>query len=317
MGRNHRRKNKWKRGDAAEEQLGQRRLRSGPGSGSDGGMPADGGDDDPESYTKPSSRSRGRRGSGKLRGGSHDDSISSGTTRKNVVAPTDGGHIPDTLTKEGGHDQNPRTAQHRTDAEVFAESPTKTNRDSKPSSASTLHAESGIPGGSPEEETGSPVRAIAPVDQQQEQQAQQPDVQAVQWQNTEANEKERGANEQENLLDINPEQLVAETNEKEGDVIGDGGLNNDDSNFGLPATSAGRGVVVPALPFGSTHINGDRGEEVGRMHTAVVVVDDKPHSLAWAGGRKGRPLMKSVENVLSEWLCAQEAKVGNHDTAVS
>lgn len=308
MGRNHRKKNKWKRDDAGEAaQLGQRRLRRGTGSGSGSGVPADGGDNDPESYTNPTSRNRGRKGSGKLQGGSQDGSISGVTTWESVKAPVNGGHIPVTLAKESGDDLNSRTVKHRANAEAFAEPPTEANPDSKSLSASTLHAESGLPGVPPEEKADSPVCALNPVDQVQEQkQGQKPDVQAAQGRNTEQDEKQVEVNEQEKVLAMSPELLVTETNAlKEGNVSGDGGVDND--NSGLPATSNCRGMVVPALPFGSTHINGD-GEQ------AVVVATDRPFSMAWAGGRKGRPLMKSVENLLSEWFCAQEAKVGAHYT---
>lgn len=304
MGRNYRKKSKWHRDDAGEAgQLGQRRLRRGPsaGSASASGMPEDGGDNDPESYTKPISRSRGRRGSGKLHGGSQDGSISSDTTQTSVKAPADGGNsIP--LT-EGADDQTSRYVKHTTDAEVVAESRTETDRDRKSLSTSTLHAESGLPGVSSDGETDSPVCALTPMDQDQDQD---------QSRSTEEDEKEGRGKDKENIAATSPDQLTAETNTKnEGDISGDDTFNNDNgSNPELRAPSTGRGVIVPALRFGSSHTNGDHGGETGRVRTAVVVEDDKPLSLAWAGGRTGRPLMKSVESVLSEWLCGQEAKVG-------
>lgn len=305
MGRN-RRKNVVEAGH-----LNQQRLCSDAGSSSDSGMPADGGDDDPELYTKPSSRNRGRRGSGKLQGGSQDGSISSGTTRESIKAPADGGHVPITLTKEGSDDQHSHKIEHRTDAEVFAEPPIETNRDKKSLPTSTLHAESGLPG-VPRDETDMPTSMCTPTpaDQDQvQQQTKQSDVQGAQSRNMGKYEKKEGDEEKETVLAMSPHQLAAEASAKNDR---DGGFNNDsDSNSGLPATSTSRGVVVPALPFDSTPVNGDHGGEAGRVPTAVVVADDKPYSLAWAGGRKGRPLMKSVEIVLSEWLCAQEAKVSD------
>lgn len=314
MGRTYRKKNKWKRDDAGGVgHFGQRRLHRGAsaGSGSDSGMPEDGGDDDPESYIKPTSRNRGRRGSGKLRGGSQDGSTCSDTTQKSVKAPADGGN-PVTLT-EGGDDQTSCNVKHTTDAEVVAASRTETDRDRKSLSTSTLHAESGFSGVSSGGETESPVCALSLVDQgQEQQQTQQASVQAAQSRFTEDDGKEGEAKDKEKVLAMSPDQLKAETNARnEGDFSGDGDCNNDDgSNPEFPATSTGRGVVVPTLRFGSTHTNGAHGGEAGGLSTAVLVADDKPLSLAWAGGRTGRPLMKSVESVLSEWLCGQEAKVG-------
>lgn len=64
-------------------------------------------------------------------------------------------------------------------------------------------------------------------------------------------------------------------------------------------TTTPSGVVVPALPLSPTESRKARAVEVS---TAVF-------SLAWAGGKRGKALMRKVEDELHEWFCAQETKV--------
>lgn len=271
MGRNNRRKNK-RNVDNTEgaEKLYRRR-----GTGSTSGALADSGDD-PGSYTKPSSRSSRKKGSGKLRGKGQDDATS------------------------------------KTEVEEPPESSTKNNGDTMPPSA-TLDAQARFSGGSLEQETKSSVHNLAMVDRQKHQQRQ------VQ-QGTPGDEKDEEARE----IERDPAAVVTA---KESEGTGDGRFDDSDSTSGHPAVSStspaictspaiattpstgGGGAVVPTLPLGSNAVNGDRDEKEGRVRATVVELDRKPYSLGWAGGRKGRLLMKSVEDVLSDWLCTQETKV--------
>lgn len=187
-----------------------------------------------------------------------------------------------------GHDD----AANKAKVEASPESFTKNNGDVTPSLTTAVDAQAGFSGNFPAQETTSPVRQLAFVDRQDEV----------------AGESEEG-----------PAVVV---NTKESDGGGDGISDVDGSAVGHLADisaastttpSAGRGAVVPTLPLGSNRVNGKRGEKDGLVDANVVEVDSEPYSLAWAGGRKGRPLMKSVEDVLSDWLCTQEAEVGIQD----
>jgi len=261
MGRNNRRKNRWRSKNADKSRLG---------SGS--GTPADS-EDDPESYATPSSVTRRKRGSGKLRGGDFDDVATRITESK----------------------------------EVSSESPTKTNGDNEPPAGEGICAEEGME---------SAARTLAAVGLREEGQQQQQEEKVqhdgeIDETGGEVKEKER--------LDRAADATKKVTKEA-GGGSGNGG---DDTNSDLsaiscespskaPAPSACRAVIVPALPLGSSTLaNGDLGGQAGLNRSAFGGREAKQYSLAWAGGKKGRPLMKSVEGVLSEWLCSQEAKVGN------
>lgn len=174
----------------------------------------------------------------------------------------------------------------------------------------TLDVQAGVSGGSPEQEISPPARQLDILDQptQRQQQVQH---------GTPGDEKNEEASE-------NEKEPAAGVTAKESDGTRDGSFDDDGNARKHPAVSctppantttasSGRGVLVPTLPLGSSNTaNGDRDEKEGRLRaTAVAEADRKPYSLAWAGGRKGRSLMKTVEDVLSDWFCLQEAKVGN------
>lgn len=87
--------------------------------------------------------------------------------------------------------------------------------------------------------------------------------------------------------------------------LDDGGVaqatmtHDENDNRQSTATTAPSGVVVPALPLSPT----------GSRKARAVEVSTKQFGLAWAGGKKGKALMRKVEDELHEWFCAQEAKV--------
>lgn len=278
MGRKNRRKNKRNVDNTAAGAEEHYRPRLGTGSGS--GTPADSGDD-PQSYIEPSRRNnRRRRGSGKLRVRDQKDD-----------------------------------ATNKTGAEVAAELSSKSSDETTPQST-TPDTHTGVSGGSLEQETNpSGHHQPAIVDRQKEQQQQRQQVQH----GSPGDEKDKEA-----TSEIEEEQAVR-LSAKESNGTGDGSCDDDATTCGHPAASrtspaktttasVGRGAVVPALPLGSSNANVDRDEkEAGGCASTVVQADRKLYSLAWAGGRKGRPLMKSVGDVLSDWLCTQEAKVRNID----
>ena len=241
------------------------------GSGSGSGTTADS-EDDPESYTNPGSTNRRKRGSGKLRGGTRDD------------------------------------AANRNGAEA-SPAPNNINGDNEPSGAG-LRAEGGLSGGPQEEGVESAAHISAAADLL-EQQRQQKDEHV---QHTREIDETGGVDDEkkEDLSEVDAKAVNGPS----------GGGNDDDTNSGVAASprdppsqavapSTCRGVIVPALPLSSSLelASGGRGGKTGRVRSAFGGRQNKQYSLAWAGGKKGRPLMKNVGDVLSGWLCAQEAKV--------
>lgn len=339
MGRNNRRKNKWKGDSATETGLPHRRRW---GSGHGRGTPADG-VDDPELDIRPDiGRSKGIKGSGKLRARRKDSSDSiGGTPSSNASKLTDaGGGTTEPLRTEGGGEHQANDEKHDVESATKQESLTKTNHKSQQQLSTTRHAAAGFEQSSPT--GGVPARAFATVDQQHPRQLQlkSPEEEECQGRTAGVDDEGGGASNNEDIPAVvnssgdtlvdNPTSLLPTVDApKECDGTGVGSLSDETTTVPSGAspcnaaatrtTSAGLGVVVAGLQLGNEHC--ERGAHEQGMHdragTAKVVTDDTPYSLTWADGRTGRQLMASVEGLLQEWLCAQEAEVRLDENCVA
>ncbi|CAM9253734.1 unnamed protein product, partial [Ectocarpus fasciculatus] len=332
MGRNNRRKNKW-RGDGATETGLPHRRRWGRGYGR--GTPEEDDIDDPELDIRPAiGRSKGIKGSGKLRARHKDTSDSTGGTPfSNASRLTDeGGQTRESLRTEGGREHQANDEKHDFESATKQESLTKTShKNNQQKSSTTRHAAAGVEQGS--STGGVPALALTAVDPQRPRQLQLKSPEEVVCQGRTTGVEDEGGiassnedtpavvNNGDTLVDNSTSQLPTSTARKECDGTVSGSL-SDETTATVPSdaspcnaearrtTSAGWGVVVPALRLGNEHSEGGAHEQ-GVHHpagTAKVVTDDTPYSLTWADGRTGRQLMASVEGLLQEWLCAQEAE---------
>lgn len=331
MGRNNRRRNKWKGDRATETGLPHRRRW---GSGYGRGASEDGVGDPELDISPVVGRSKGIKGSGKLRARRNNSSDSSigGTPSSNGSKLTDEGEqTTEPLRTEGGGEHQANDEKHDVESATRQESRTKTNHKSQQQSSTTSHAAAGLEQGS---STGDVLaRAVTTVDEQHPRQLQlkSPEEEVCQGRTTEVEDEGAGAsnnedipavvNSDDTLVDSRTPHLATAAAPKECDGTGAGSLSDETTTIpsdvspcnvaATRTTSAGSGVVVPVLRLGNEHREGGAHEQ-GMHHragTAKVVTGDTPYSLAWADGRTGRQLMASVEGLLEEWLCAQEAEV--------
>ncbi|CAM9453159.1 unnamed protein product, partial [Ectocarpus sp. 12 AP-2014] len=330
MGRNNRRKNKWKGDSATETGLPHRRRW---GSGHGRGTPADG-EDNSELEIRPDiGRSKGIKGSGKLRARRKDSSDSfGGTPSSNASKLADeGGETTELFRTEGGGEDQAKDEKHDVESATQQEESLTTHHKSQQQLSTTRHAATGYEQGSPT--GGVPARTFTTVNQQHPRRLKLKSTEEEECQGRTTGVKEDGGGGTNNedipavinssgdmLVDNLTSHLPTVAPPKECDGTGAGSLSDETTTVPSDASpcnaaatrtpSAGLGVVVPALRIGNEH--SERGAHEQGMHgragTAKVVTDDTPYSLTWADGRIGRQLMASVEGLLQEWLCAQEVE---------
>lgn len=311
-----RKKNKWRRDKNGGSEQPRRRQ-----WGDGGGSTAADGEDGSEAYTKTSGKSRKTRGSGKLRGQGQDNPVLG--VEEAPDHQENGGKAP----SEGSTgEEDSGTSERGTEAEASRAEPDR----GQPQSASALDNEAGLSRVPSQEK----ARGSTTILRKQEEQIQavDPDGAVGRRGMDEVGENKGGVKDQRSGIltaRVREESPVDKPAVRLGpgfplqgcDSTGDGTARHGAANSGtrvnsspcskgslLPANGV---VVVPALALGGRG-RSNRGPPGGKSShavTAQVLLDNIPYSLAWAGGRKGRPLMRSVEDALSGWFCTQDAKV--------
>ncbi|CAM9523010.1 unnamed protein product, partial [Scytosiphon promiscuus] len=315
-------KNKWRRdknasGSERSEQPRRRRWGSGGGSAA-----TTDGEDDPESYTKTSGRNRNKRGSGKLRGRGNDGDPVVNGKQATAHRRNDEDKSPPKVS-EG--EENPHTSEHLAEAE-----PSRVQPECGQSLlASTRDTDAELARLPPQEETC----ALSKDHRQQAEQTHAAVPEGAMTRNGEDEDEGKAGTKktQESgasavsaregtpvdrpVTQVDGTSTLQSCNDASDDALCCEARNNGPRSVSSPCSAklslpANAEVVVPALALGKSS-QSNRETLVGtsdRRGTAESIMDDTPYSLAWAGGRKGRSLMKTVENVLSGWLCTQNAK---------